>query len=1170
MANLFQQIHAILNGVGNTVNNASNSIYQGFSNAGQAISNDYNQAKSSVQNFINTTPLANPTSNNGQNYWSTPSANNLANAQRFTQTALTPQGLNQAFNPFLKISQTAPPNSFLKYGSDYINNRFASPVLNYPKNLTELPQNIAGNHKTAAFKNLMGMLSGSMAVTPAMQVPNAAFSMYDFLKGALMSKTQGGDTKQMALNAMTGQQPVGLGDIISKNPTVRTIGNLAEIPLTIATLAGGSKAFEGLKSSFTDPQALEDTKAYLNELNPEGVLTETSAQTAFRLKAGLKASDVYPSAATDIKTVAKNGLTDYSGTKQLVEQEAKAAAEIANKGISGEAETRLFRNSIEHPENLDSNLSQVKDPVKFQQAVDAYKEFTTSLYNIYRKSSKDAKMGFLDDYYSHIIDTSKEGEAQRLSDYIATKNPQGWFTKERVFKNIDELEAQGFTLKNKSVAQDILNYGKTVARSSSANAFISAIKKTNPEDISVGAKPIGFKQIQSPGLEDTYVSPELYKEIKYGLGSNNLMENPVVATYSKANEIDKSLRLAMGGFHGLKTTIRAVTTTPKSIPGAIWDMLSTDARTNTLKDALDDGTIEAAGKIRVTIGGNSDVVNADSSLLQQVNSKNPITVANQALFGGLIRRFKIDLVRATAKKYDLTDPEQLKQAQAVGEQINNWFGGLNYTVLNRNKDFQTVIKGLGLAPDFNEGKLRTLISALNVTKNDAGAAFARKAIIGEALTTGVISYLAHALADKKFSTDFKSIAMDILQPSIPLPSPFNNPSTGKAQVANLPGNTFTDIKGIFTDPTHFFQARGAALPNLVTQIASNKDYYGQTINQPTDSTAQKVWNFAKTNFPIPVVQGMKALQSKESIPSAILNTAGLRVVNDPNGQLQQQQTQYFKAVADATNKFNDNEMALWNSLHPVKKDINGNTIYTPGNVNSIQKATIYLNNPKMQAAEEYIAKNSGGVHDPIWDLPQAERNVVLASRIQLPGQKNTYDNYLSQQPWYKGFLQQQSFYYNSFVNKPAPTTATTAPAITTPTQMAYPEPSAYVQSQMDAKNWKDPQVQAWFNAKDEYNNQQLVAMGLPPMTSSSYTSKPKKVTALKIAMKKPSFKISIPKTKAPTFKLASLPKLPKTKVKTAKIIASKSAKAKKLKNYVAIKPINWNQSSKSLNSLLRA
>lgn len=177
------------------------------------------------------------------------------------------------------------------------------------------------------------------------------------------------------------------------------------------------------------------------------------------------------------------------------------------------------------------------------------------------------------------------------------------------------------------------------------------------------------------------------------------------------------------------------------------------------------------------------------------------------------------------------------------------------------------------------------------------------------------------------------------------------------------------------------------------------------------------------------------------------------------------------AEAQLKSGISPKDTQAYDLLHTPKQiDANGNPIQDNTVFNSQEKAIIYLNRPDLQEIDAAKAKLQPN-HDPIWDLPPGVRNIVFASQVQLPGQKNTYDDYLYQQPWYKAFQKARSDYYDSIKNT-GTTQSNTAP---------YPQPSAYVQTQMDNKNWSDPQVKAYLDATTAYKNNQLQLAGLPPI-----------------------------------------------------------------------------------------
>lgn len=777
------------------------------------------------------------------------------------------------------------------------------------------------------------------------------------------------------------------------------------------------------------------------------------------------------------KDAARNALYASSAIKTAIEQRTQAAFHDVQSGVKAN-EQELFRRAIEHPEE---NI-RGSNPGKFQQAVDSFNKFTDSLFKIYNANvtTNRDKIGFVEDFYSHIVDL-KDPIIQEKFDKFAlekmTGNPQGWFTKDRLFDNIDELRAAGFELKNKSVAQDILEYGKGVAKSTARNAFYNTLRETNPMDVNKGEIPIKFKQVYN----NVSVSPDVYEHVKNSFGENQLGQNRAVKAYSALNQIDKSLKLGLGMFHSLKTTIRAFSTTPTSIPRAVVNMLSEDARNSYLQEKISSGAVDAAGKFGITLGQGSDVT-ADSSVLKKLASNNPIEKASSSMFDGLIKTYKIDLAESMMKKFDVNSPVQLEQARKLGAEVNNLFGGLNYEVLNRNKSFQTALKALALAPDFNEGKLRQLLTAIDVRSADPAHTFARKAIIGEALTVGILAELGRRLTTGKFDTNLADLVQNaVIDPNIPLPPQFNNPTTGKSQVAGLPGSTITDIARTIQNPGQALQTRGAALPALISKATTNKDYYGQQVYNPTDSLAAKTIKVLKSEAPIPVVQAQKVNAGKETLGAGILNVAGLRVKTNPNDPLQVQQMAYINAQKEATKNLDQNEMAVWNTIHPQKKDIDGNIIFTPGVANTQQKAVVYLNNPKLMDAEIAInQKLPVGQQNPLWNLPKDKRALILAAQASLPGEKNLEKTALSKAAWYPQYLQQQSQFFN---NISAQTSAATPPPANPSALPPRPQPTPYQSQQMAAKNWKDPQVQSYLKLNTTYNDQLRGQLGLPALAA---------------------------------------------------------------------------------------
>jgi hypothetical protein len=382
------------------------------------------------------------------------------------------------------------------------------------------------------------------------------------------------------------------------------------------------------------------------------------------------------------------------------------------------------------------------------------------------------------------------------------------------------------------------------------------------------------------------------------------------------------------------------------------------------------------------------------------------------------------------------------------------------------------------------------------------------------------------------------------------------------------------VEGNFPEATKDVKGTLSSGIRPALDVVTNEDYFGGQIYDPESGGKWGdigLYLAGQYNHPY-VREGMNVLA--QGLPAETKSKLGLnkqpvpvyqtvskalelpfRFYNNKGGKDALQTAYYFDDRDQITKSLDSQSKQAWDILHPVSKQ---GRVVDNNILSSQQKAVILLNNSQVQQAEEMLAfqaKQRGEQVDPIWDLPPQWRKVVWASRVQLPGQKNTYDTLLSQQPWYSEFKNKQNVFYDTLGTESNTTTG----------QMAYPEPSEYVQRQMDAKNWTDPEVQAWFTAKDQYNNQQLVSLGLPIISGGQYgyAKKPKKISFKKISA--PKVKITSGKVRIPKIKLGKLPKIrivSPPKVKAIKI--SKPRRPKKPKkltitrknsNLLTVKPI---------------
>lgn len=234
---------------------------------------------------------------------------------------------------------------------------------------------------------------------------------------------------------------------------------------------------------------------------------------------------------------------------------------------------------------------------------------------------------------------------------------------------------------------------------------------------------------------------------------------------------------------------------------------------------------------------------------------------------------------------------------------------------------------------------------------------------------------------------------------------------------------------------------------------------------------------------------------------------------------------YYKAADESFAKLRAEEKAAVRSLPD----------YDPSNPNDkVYKYRTLLQYPAVYNYKREVAiktaESQGKEVDPLYQFPYQDVKRYMTYQTLPPGsqeKKNFYKTY----PVVGEIGEARSSYFkaNPIDNEDQKESGL----------LQYPEQSEYVSKQMDAKNWNDPQVQAWFDAKLAYDNQQRELLGLPPL-SDSYGGWPKKP-------KKASYKKSSPiKIKTPDFKTPNFGKLGTTSFKVVKKPSVKLSTPKKI------------------------
>lgn len=893
--------------------------------------------------------------------------------------------------------------------------------------------------------------------------------------------------------------------------------------------------------------------------------------------------------ADDPQYVAKQASLARFGAMQPIEVQAKLVAQNAQSTLKG-GDNYLFRYAIENPKEADSIAGLSSDPEKFSSLLDQYQNFTDKVAESLKNTNPANRMNYIDDYFTHIWDLSTPEDRQNYDDFMAAnaKNFSSGFTKQRFLGSIQDGLDAGLRLKNENVSQDVIQYANSMNTQIGAAAFNQKLNELRPggalPDSQGGAgtrnyqgKP--FLQSNVPGNQGTFIDPEVQQYLG-GYNRSAFADNPIIAgkdvqigdnTYhipgiDQANQLLKEVKLALGGFHGLNTTMRMAVNDPTSIPQAVRNTFDSDANAKFMQDAVDDGVIDYGARVGVTFDTSGDVLPQNATFLDTVGSKNPIQQFNNRLFGGLINTYKVNLTESLMQKFPdaATDPVQAEQAQAYGAQINDLMGGLNYEVLGRNKTLQQGLRLVGLAPDFNEGMLRQASQAVNpnnyVSDTQRPAAiFALKNIVGQVALWASIAEAGKLVSTGHFSPDFKSfVDNSILKPSIPLPnSPiFNSPKSGNPQQASLPSSELQVFAGAVNDPSHFLQARGSALLSSAGALASGQDYFGNPLVNPWNGTPDTLPNRLKAlvpaNLPIPAVQFLKTQAGTQTPAVGVLNTLGLRIGANQQTPKYQATKAYFDGIDQAASTLNPNDQQLFlGQIHPTTKDPDGNPVIDKNQYTKPAQFETFLANPKVFAAEKNFQLSQPS-HDPFWDwTPDQERAYMQAQVISKndPGGDKATTNALY------SAIPQQAFdartqYFDNLVatGQIQPSTGPQAPKM--PKEISdfwnY-EKSLPYGTGARTQALQTPvgqQALAFLQQSNDFTNAQRVDMGLPLLAGSSssggYSSSRRIPFSLKSQftksknIKAKKIQIKVPKTKFKTFKSKKAkvanPKLTKLKI----------------------------------------
>jgi hypothetical protein len=653
--------------------------------------------------------------------------------------------------------------------------------------------------------------------------------------------------------------------------------------------------------------------------------------------------------------------------------------------------------------HLQSVVAQAHNPKQFLAVVDAMREgYNTRLAN---DASLGREVGIRNNYLQHFFDTKDEATQTKLNDLqqktqIANNGKPGYMHT-RTVENYAKANELGLKRLNANALEDYAHAMTQAGGEHGAVALRQGLEEAHPGQVQVGKVGRGtdgqqYDQLKISGGQALSMpkalaakynarAPYEYKDSVAGKG---------LKAYDALNAGVKYAKLGGGLFHSFTTAgtvaghqlsslnlFKHPVDNLKVIAGTV----SSKAHEANFDKFRQEGSLDFARQVGTTLGPKEILADADVNTLDKATNValKPIKALHDMVFQRQIPEAKMLILRQSMKQrfpdmdFNHPTPEQINYGRETASAVNN-MGGINRAVSGMSYGTAKQVGRAVLAADFTEGKFRVLYAAL--AKGGVEGKIARRMVVGKSLLFALPGMVAGVANGTINPNDPKSVAAGLekqfLSPSIPLgtmSAPNETNPGGTPQVAELPKTFISELGSIIapaldkmsTDKLsglkNYASARVAALPGVATQLAGNKDFYGNHLwgtdkNGNKISGGQAATNIAGEFTPIPINQGTKAATHQQTAETTALNTVGFRVANDTSSP----QGVHSKAVSDFynTTKMLGVRQAL------VRKQVQD--LVTKGQVNQAQRV-IQQWNASLDAQTRPFRTKYAAHYNPAWD-----------------------------------------------------------------------------------------------------------------------------------------------------------------------------------------------------------
>jgi hypothetical protein len=410
-------------------------------------------------------------------------------------------------------------------------------------------------------------------------------------------------------------------------------------------------------------------------------------------------------------------------------------------------------------------------------------------------------------------------------------------------------------------------------------------------------------------FKDVYTIPEIAKKInaraQYEYGDDKI--GSTLQALDKTNSAMKNIKLSVGGFHNINEMLNQMALNPTGAGAASRALVDSNYFRSRMNEWDQNGTMEKALHSGLTIG-------AGDEFKSGLNKIPVVHQAHEALFGRQIPFSKMQVFDRYTKNLDLANPDDYVKMRGVARGINNTFGGINRLVdgisASRVKNLSRAV----LAEDYNEGQIRTLLTALDPTKiGTTEGRMARQVVAGRAgilALPGTIQAIATGKIGNNPKDISKFVANQLLNPTVQTGYKTKGGIPKQISlVAGIVNKTDRAIAPAFNkenpDKTSGLNQELSGNLSPVASLAegekANSDYYGNPMHGKGLNAAEDVGQAVNAAAPIPFTPAARAAesipglknskaikiisggQSPISVGEAAIDTSGIgRVASNPN------------------------------------------------------------------------------------------------------------------------------------------------------------------------------------------------------------------------------------------------------------------------------------------------